>query len=106
MTEDEYNQSDSEFDDEGEFGDSFLSSEESDDEITMIMIPKLDFNLDLMLKGYLKNLKSCQTTEKAMEILYDLYSQIQIITTVENGIEELQFKAENFESLMKTIKFV
>lgn len=95
---------DNEEEDEGEFSDTFLSAEEADGEISLILIPKLDYDLDEALRSCIKILKRCPTTEIALSVLHELCEQVRIITTIENEVEDIQFKAENLEAMMKQIK--
>ena len=104
LTEDEYNQGEPFEDDDSEFGDTFLYDEVTDDDINMVMIPKLDYDIDEVLMGYVKSLKRCKTTEEAMEVLYDLYGQIRLITIVESEQAELQNRAQMLEMMMEYVE--
>jgi hypothetical protein len=106
MSEEEYleGEPDSNEDDDGEFSDTFLS-EESDDEINVIVLKKLDYDKEEFLRGYLKLLKRSNTTDEALDVLYELSEQIRLITMIEIETVDLQNKAEQLESLMACVSF-
>lgn len=105
LTEDEYWELNEEFeDDDSEFGDTFLYDEATDDDINMVIIPKFDYDIEEVLMGYVKSLKGCKTTEEAMEVLYDLYGQIRLITIIESEQAELQNRAQMLEMMMEYVE--
>jgi hypothetical protein len=101
LTEDEYYDSDKEFNSEGEFGDRFLSEEYADDRINIVQLPVFDYDMKEILTRYLKTLKKCKSTEEAMFVLQELYEQIRILTIIEVECENLQNQAHDLEMLME-----
>lgn len=101
MSEEEYWESNFEDD---EFGDTFLHEESSDDDINLIMIPKIEYDIIEILSGYIKSLKRCKTTDEAMEVMIDLYGQIRLLTIIESEQAELQNRVQSLEHLMKHIE--
>lgn len=104
MTEDEYNQGEPFEDGDSEFGDTFLYDEATDDDINMVIIPKFDYDVEELLMSYVKSLKKCKTTEDAMEVMFDLYGQIRLITIIESEQAELQNRAQMLEVMMEHVE--
>lgn len=102
MSEEEYYE---ESMDESEFGDTFLSQEEADGDITMIMLPKFDYDVGEFVQKYLKSLKKCKTNEEATELMFEFWTQSRLLTIIEIEQDYIQDRACNLESLISQIKF-
>jgi hypothetical protein len=106
MTEDEYwnGEPEESDDDDSEFGDTFLSDEETDGDINVLIIPKLNYNLGDMIQSYLKVLKTCKKNDDAVEVLGSLCEQISLITIIENSYTDIQVRVLEMKELMEQVK--
>lgn len=86
-----------------EFGDVYLIDEPED--IDLIMIPKLEINVDNVIEQYAKQLRKCKTLKEAKEVLFDLYTYASTISYIENEIADIQIKAKNLEVLKQHLNF-
>ena len=86
-----------------EFGDVYLIDEPED--IDLIMIPKLEINVDNVIEQYAKQLRKCKTLKEAKEVLFDLYTYASTISYIKNEIADIQIKAKNLEVLKQHLNF-
>ena len=96
MTEDQYWESDPEFNDD-EFGDTYLIDEQ--DDIDLLILPKFKVDVDFVVEEYAKALRKCRTLDDAKGILLNLYDYAQATALIEYEIEELQHRAKSLEIL-------
>lgn len=89
-----------EFEDE-EFGDVYLIDEPED--IDLIMIPKLEVDVDSLIEQYAKYLRKCKTMKEAKEVLFNLYTYAHTISYIQNEIADIQIKAKSLEMLKKEL---
>lgn len=89
--------------DEGEFGDTFLS-EENDDYVNMISIPRIKPNVAEMVDGYVDMLRKCKTNDEAKDLLFEFYRQANVLTIIDVEQEYIQNRVENLEMLMQQVK--
>lgn len=67
------------------------------DDITLIMMPKLDFNLDKTLEEYYEYIKKCKNKNEVIGVLKDFYEYISTVVTLINDIQHLQDRAKELE---------
>lgn len=99
--EDFYDEED--YESEAEFGDSFLS-DENDEYVNMIMIPRIDLDVDDMVDNYVQMLRRCKTNDDAKSLLYEFYAQVSTLTIIQTEQEYIQERVTNLEMLMEQIK--
>lgn len=103
MTEGEYWDSSSEFEDEdGEILGEYLIEDPGD--LTLIMFPKLEFDLEAELEKYYKILKKCRNKEQIINVLREFYTVISGVTILQNDIQYLQDKAKELEFNIKMLQ--
>lgn len=95
MSEEEHWESDSEFEDDDEIFGEFLIEEP--DDITLIMLPRLDFDLEKTLEEYYRVIKKCRNKEQLMNALRHFYAYISGVTSIMNDIQYLQDRAKELE---------
>jgi GTP1/Obg family GTP-binding protein len=91
-----------EFEDE-EFGDTFLSDEE-DDYVNMITIPRMQFDIAELVEDYVKMLRKCKTTDEATSLMFEFYGQASILTIIDVEQQYIQERVANLEELMQQVK--
>lgn len=99
---DEHFLSDSEFEDD-EFGDVYLVEEPED--VDLLLLPKLNVDIDKILTGYAKQLRKCKTIGEAKEILHELYAYAQLISMIQMEITDIQSKVKSLEILKNEFDF-
>lgn len=107
MSEEEFYESEpheNEEEDEGEFGDTFLSEDQANDDVNVLVIPKLNFDLDHSIETTIKILKKCKTNDEAYNVLVSLCEQISLVTVIQNSYEEIQEKVSALEELIGRIQ--
>lgn len=103
MSEENYDDYEEEYGDEAEFGDTFLS-DENDEYVNMIMIPRIDLDVDDMVDKYVQMLRRCKTNDEARSLLYEFYTQASTLTIIHTEQEYIQERVANLEMLMEEIK--
>lgn len=103
MSEENYDDYEEEYSDEAEFGDTFLS-EENDDYVNMISIPRIKPNVAEMVDGYVDMLRKCKTNDDAKDLLFEFYRQANVLTIIDVEQEYIQNRVENLEMLMQQVK--
>lgn len=94
MTEEEYLQG--EFpDDDDDIMEGFLIEEP--DDLDLVMLPKLEFDLELELEKYYKMLKSCRNKEQLIQVLRIFYAHISSVVLLQSDIQYLQDRAKELE---------
>jgi hypothetical protein len=88
-------------DDEGEFGDTFLSSENADGDINIIIIPKFEFDPEEFVQFHLDMLRKCKTNDDAFNVLYRMFAKTQIMSIITNASNDIQNRARELESLIE-----
>lgn len=94
MTEDEYL--------EGEFpedDDDILEAYliEEPDDITHVLMPKIEFHLEDELEKYYKFAKQCRKKEDIKQVFRMFYSHITSVTVLQHEIQYLQDRAKELE---------
>lgn len=67
------------------------------DDLTMVMLPKLDFNLDNELEKYYTYAKGARNKEQLLRVFRMFYAHIVGVTTLQNDVQFLQDKAKELE---------
>nr|WP_156736441.1 hypothetical protein [Mycobacterium sp. E3298] len=89
MSEDEYWASEPMDDgDEDEILYEFLIDEPED--LTLVMLPMIDFNLEDALENYYKQLKRCRNKDQIKTVLLRFYSYVVAMTNLQSDIHYLQ----------------
>jgi predicted phage-related endonuclease len=74
---------------------------EEPDDLTMIMMPKLDFDSEEIIEEYAKTIKRCKNIEQLKSVLYKFYTHISSIVSLQNDIQYLQDRAKELEFNIK-----
>jgi len=91
------------YDEDDEILGEFLIEDEQDD-LTLILMPKLEYDLEKDLDEYYKMLKRCKTKDEIKEVLRHFYSKIYNIAILQNEIDYLQARAKDLELSIKIMK--
>jgi hypothetical protein len=108
MTPEEYYKGEPHDDDEDDFEDdsdeigAYLIDEP--DDLTLIMMPKLDFDLELTIEQYYKVLKKCKNKDQLKSVLFKFYGHIAGIVSLQNDIQYLQERAKELEFNIKMMQ--
>ncbi|MCI1763654.1 hypothetical protein [Heyndrickxia oleronia] len=100
MSEEEYWESDPDWEDE-DFGDVYLADEQED--IDIITMPKFKVDVDNVIEQYAKALNKCKTMSEAKNTLLNLYVYAQTVGTIEYETRELQNRAKSLEVLAQAL---
>lgn len=100
MSEDEYLENEPNDDDEDIIYE-FLIDEP--DDLTLIMVPKSDFDLEEEIERYYKQLKKCRSKEQLKDVLRDFYSYIVEVTEIQSEINHLQDRIKSLEIKMNIL---
>ncbi|GAB6989368.1 hypothetical protein [Paenibacillus pini] len=93
MTEDEYWAN--EPNDDNEILYEFLIDEDSD--LTLLMLPKYEFDLENTLDSYYKEIKKCRNKDQIIQALRTFYSHIAGVVSLQDNIQYLQDRAKELE---------
>jgi hypothetical protein len=105
MNEEEYWASDPEdenFDDEEILGMYMI---DEPDDLTLVMLPKLNFNLDEELDKWTKELRKCKNKTQLKEGLRNFYVYVSGLTMLQEDIRHLQDKAKELEFNIQSMGF-
>jgi hypothetical protein len=72
--------------------------EAEDDDLTLVMLPKLKFDLEGTLTDYYKLLKKCRTKDQMINVLSRFYAYIYGVAVLETEINYLQDRAKTLEA--------
>lgn len=89
-------------DDEDEVLGEYLLDEP--DDLTLVMLPKLEFNLDDTIESFYKVLKRCKNKTELKSVLYQFYAYISGVVSLQNDIDALQNKAKEIEFNIKVLQ--
>jgi hypothetical protein len=99
MSEDEYLQGEPDDDFENEddeiIGDYLI--DEPDDDLTLIMMPKIQFDFEVEFDTYYKMLRKCKSKEQMKYVLSEIIQHSSNIILIEHEIKYLQDRAKDFE---------
>lgn len=97
MTEDEYYAGEpDDFDEEDEILGEYLIDEENDD-LTLIMMPKITFDFEKEFEIYYKMLKKCKSKEQLKDVLSGIISHTSQVAVLQHEIGFLQDRAKDLE---------
>lgn len=94
-------------------GDDFLENYNEDDDIlgeflieedtdlTLVMFPNFEFNLEEELEKYYRALKRCRNKEQLMNVLRHFYNHISTTVLLQYEIRHLQERAKDLEVAVK-----
>lgn len=85
---------DEDYNDDEILGDYLI---ETDDDLTLIMMPKLDIDLDSVDETYYKTFKKCKTKEQFKNVLRKYRSYISTVALLQSDIAYLQDRAKELE---------
>ena len=89
-------------DEDGEILGSFLIEDE--DDIDVIVMPKLNFDLEKELDEWYKRIKRCRNKEQIKEVLRQFFNYATSIATLQLDIQYLQDRAKEIELNIKMLE--
>jgi len=89
-------------DEDGEILGSFLIEDE--DDIDVIVMPKLNFDLEKELDEWYKRIKRCRNKEQIKEVLRHFFNYATGIATLQLDIQYLQDRAKDIEFNIKMLE--
>lgn len=96
MTEDEYWQTNGDSEDDDEILGDFLI-EEIDDDLTLVMMPKIIYDYEKEFEVYYKLLKKCKNKEQMKDVLSGIISHASAVAVLQHDIKYLQDRAKDLE---------
>jgi len=86
----------------------YESYEEDDveyiDDIDLILMPKMEINVDEWIEYYYNLLKKYKRKKEIKEVLYDFYTRIRLATSIMDRCIDLQNKAKELELEIKLMQ--
>ena len=89
-------------DEDGEILGSFLIEDE--DDIDVIVMPKLNFDLEKELDEWYKRIKRCRNKEQIKDVLRQFFDYATGIATLQLDIQYLQDRAKEIELNIKMLE--
>lgn len=89
-------------DDESEIVYEFMIDEP--DDITLVMMPKLEFDLEEYLESYYKQIKKCRNKDQIKSVLRNFYALSSGVATLQTEIDYLQSRAKELEMSIKMMQ--
>jgi hypothetical protein len=78
---------------------------EEPEDIDLIVLPKLNFNLDEELDAWTKQLRKCKNKQQLKEGLRGFYAYVAGVVLLQEDIRHLQDKAKEVEFNIKSMGF-
>lgn len=103
MTEEEYWDSDPDRNDDDEIIGEYLI-DEVDDNLTLTMFPKIQYDFETEFEVYYKLLKKCRTKEQMRDVLSGIVSHVSSFAILEHEIDHLQDKAQDLEFKVRMLQ--
>lgn len=95
LNENEYWESNGDYEDDDEIIREYLIEEE--DDLTLVMLPKLEYDFDKEFEVYYSVLKKCRTKDQMKQALGSIIERVSSFTLLQNDIGYLQERAKELE---------